>query len=144
MISPGCLLASSGFNFTGEWDCRTSCNQSRRFQCGDVIFIDESNSSFILLTIILFALARHPRRQKVSFYANSLCFCCSNGSIQRALTQAIHRYHFFLWPPPCSSCFSLILDRREDAPWLPDKRAGTNDQGLSSVERECVSNNNNT
>ncbi len=54
-------LAPDGSNFTGE------CNQSRSLRSGDVTFIDETNKSFILLTIILCAAAQHARGQKVSF-----------------------------------------------------------------------------
>ena len=92
-------LASTGSNLRGKCDRRTSRDRSRWFRCGDVIFIDESNLSFILLTIILLALDRRAWKQKVSFYAILSCFCCSDGSIRRALTQAIRRYHFFRDPP---------------------------------------------
>ncbi len=46
-------LASSGFNFIGECDCRMLHDQSQSTQHGDVIFIGETNIFFILLTIIL-------------------------------------------------------------------------------------------
>ena len=51
-------LASSGFNFIGEWDCRMLHNQSQSMQHGDVIFIDETDIFFILFTIILQASDR--------------------------------------------------------------------------------------
>ena len=92
-------LASTGSNLRGKCDRRTSRDRFRWFRWGDVIFIDESNLSFILLTIILLASDRCAWKQKVSFYAISSCFCCSDGSIRRALTQAIRRYHFFRDPP---------------------------------------------
>jgi hypothetical protein len=50
--------ASSGSNFTGECDRRTSRDQSRSLQHGDVLFIDDTNFSFIYLFIILSAAAQ--------------------------------------------------------------------------------------
>jgi hypothetical protein len=60
-------LAPSDSNFTGECDCRMLRNRSRSSRSGDVIFIDETNKTFILFTTILCATAQRVRGQKVSF-----------------------------------------------------------------------------
>ena len=59
--------APSGFNFRGKCDRRTSRDLSRSSRSGDVIFIDVTNKTFILFTIILCASAQRARGQKVSF-----------------------------------------------------------------------------
>ncbi len=69
-----CLLASSGFNFTGEWDCRTTRDGAWSAQHGDAIFLCETNLSFILFTIIQCAAAWRARGQKVSFWSDYLPF----------------------------------------------------------------------
>jgi hypothetical protein len=63
-----CTPASSGFNFIGEWDCHVLHDQSQSPQHGDVIFIDETNIFFILLTIILQASDWCTRKLKGEFY----------------------------------------------------------------------------
>ena len=50
--------ASNGSNFTDECNHHTSRNQSRSLQHGDVLFVDDTNFSFINLTIILCAAAQ--------------------------------------------------------------------------------------
>ena len=97
------------------------------------IYIDKTNLFFILLTIVLFASARRLWGQKVSFYAISSCFCCSDGSMQLALTQAIRRYYFFRDPPSTHLVLAWFWTGGEDAPcaMVTDKRAGTNDRALS-------------
>ncbi len=62
------LLASSSFNFIGECDRCMLCNQSQSTQHGNVIFIDETNVYFILLTIILQVLDRRTLKLKVSYF----------------------------------------------------------------------------
>ncbi len=89
---PPKLPASSGSNFTGECNCRTSCNWSRSSQQGDVIFIDKTNCSVILFTIILQDAAWRAHGQKVSFICYYLCFFCTTASKQHTLTSAIRRY----------------------------------------------------
>ena len=64
--SPQNLPAPSHPNFTGECDRRASRDRSQSSRSGDVIFIDETNKSFILLTNILCASAQRARGQKVS------------------------------------------------------------------------------
>jgi hypothetical protein len=64
---PHNLPASSGSNFTGECDRRTSRDRSQSSQSIDVTFINKTNKSFILFTIILCASAQRARGQKVSF-----------------------------------------------------------------------------
>ncbi len=60
-------LASSGSNFTGECNRCTSRNRYWSPQYGNVTFIDKTNCSVILFTIILQATAWRARGQKVSF-----------------------------------------------------------------------------
>jgi hypothetical protein len=79
------LPASSGSNFTGECNRRTSRNQSRSLQHGDVTFINKTNCSVILFTIILQAVAWRARRQKVSFICYYSCFFCATASEQHTL-----------------------------------------------------------
>jgi hypothetical protein len=94
--------ASSGSNFTGECNCRTSRNWFRPVQYGDVTFIDKTNCSVILFTIILHSAARHAHGQKVSFYKLLLVVLCATALKQRALTSAIQQY-FICRYPTCTS-----------------------------------------
>jgi hypothetical protein len=94
--------ASSGSKFTGECDPRTSRNQSRSLQHGDVTFIDRTNCSVILFTIILQAAAWRTHGQKVSFISYYSCFLCATASEQHALTSAIWQY-FICRYPTCNS-----------------------------------------
>ncbi len=94
--------ASNSSNFTDEFDCRMSCNWSRSLQHGNITFIDKNNSSVILFTILIQALAQRARRQKVSFISYYLFFFCATASEQRALTSAIWRY-FICWYPTSNS-----------------------------------------
>jgi hypothetical protein len=59
-------LASSSFNFTGECICRTTCDWSQSLQHDNVLSIDNTNFSFIYLTIILCAVVQHAHWLKVS------------------------------------------------------------------------------
>ena len=59
--------APGGSNSTGERDRPTSRDRSQSLRSSYVTFIDESNKSFILLTILLCAEARRALGQKVSF-----------------------------------------------------------------------------
>jgi hypothetical protein len=67
-------LASSSFNFIGEYDCRMLRNQSQSMQHGNVIFIDETNIFFILLTINVQVLDRRAQKLKVSYFSAYLLF----------------------------------------------------------------------
>jgi hypothetical protein len=70
--------ASSGSNFIDECDCCTLHNLSRSLQHGDITFINKTNCSVILFTIILQAMARRTHGQKVSFICYYLCFFLCN------------------------------------------------------------------
>jgi hypothetical protein len=63
--------ASRGSNFTGECDRCTARNRSRSSQHRDVIYIDDTNFSFIYLTAIWCAVAWQAHWLKVSFKAIS-------------------------------------------------------------------------
>ena len=56
---PPKLPAFKGSNFTGECNHHVSRELSRLLQHGDVLFIDDTNFSFIYLTAVLCAAARH-------------------------------------------------------------------------------------
>ncbi len=89
---PPKLPASSGTNFTGECNRRTLCNRSQSSQHGNVTFINKTNCSVILFTIILQAAVWRTCGQKVSFICCYSCFFCATASEQHALTSAICRY----------------------------------------------------
>ena len=80
--------APSGFNFRGKCDRRTSRDRSRSSRSGDAIFIDVTNKSFILVTILLITSDQHARGQKVSFLSDGSCFFISASSKRRVLTPA--------------------------------------------------------
>ncbi len=90
--------ASSGSNFTGGCDHRMLCNRSWSLQHGNVTFIDKTNRSVVLFTIILQAAARRIRGQKVSFISYYLCFFCATASEQCSLTSAIQKYFICQYP----------------------------------------------
>ena len=91
--------APSGFNFRGKCDRRTSRDRSRSSRSGDAIFIDVTNKSFILVTILLITSDQHARGQKVSFLSDGSCFFVSASSKRRVLTPATRRYSFCRNPP---------------------------------------------
>ncbi len=95
---PPKLPASGGSNFTGECNCLTLRDQSQLSQHGDVTFIDKTNCSVILFTMILQAAAWRACGQKVSFVSYYLCFFCATASEQRALTSAIWQYFICQYP----------------------------------------------
>ena len=82
-------LASSGFNFIGECDCHMVHDQSQSMQHNNVIFIDETNIFFILLTIILQVLDRHAHELKVSYFSADLLFFLSH-CIETTCTNRIY------------------------------------------------------
>ena len=73
MISPR-SLASSGSNFLGEWNHRTSRNRAPSILHGDAIFLRATNFIFILLAIILQEAAQCARWLKMSFFREWLPF----------------------------------------------------------------------
>ncbi len=95
---PPKLPASSGSNFTGECDHRTSRNRSQSLQHGDVTFIDKTNCSVISFIIILQAAAWCTCGQKVSFISYYSCVFCATASEQCVLTSAIPRYFICRYP----------------------------------------------
>jgi hypothetical protein len=64
-------------------------DQSQSTQHGDVIILDETNTSFILLTIILQVLDRHAHELMVSYFSADLLFFLAVASKQHALTVNI-------------------------------------------------------
>jgi hypothetical protein len=60
--------ASSGSNFTGECNHRMSRNQSRSLQHGNVTFINKTNCSVILFTIIFTGSGSAHSQTKGEFY----------------------------------------------------------------------------
>jgi hypothetical protein len=96
------LLASTGFNFIGECDRCMLCNWSQSKQHGDVIFIDETNIFFIILTIILQVLDRRAHKLKVSYFSAYLLFFLAVALEQKALTISIRQYFHHCCPLiPC-------------------------------------------
>ncbi len=92
-------LASSGFNFIDECDCRMLRNWSQSTQHSDVIFIDETNIFFILSTIILQVLDQHAHELKVSYFCADLLFFLANALKRCALTIYICQYFNRCCPP---------------------------------------------
>ena len=87
-------LASGGFNFIGECDCRMLRNWPLSTQHGNVNFIDETNIFFILLTIILQASDRHAQDLKVSYFSDYLFFFSAVALKRCGLSPAICWYFF--------------------------------------------------
>ena len=102
--------ASNGTNFTGECNCGTSRNPSRSMQHGSVLFIDNTNFSFINLTIILCAAAQRAHWLKVSFFKIHLViFLCR--CIKTTHTNPIYlAIPYLAMSPENSSCFGRISD----------------------------------
>ncbi len=69
-----CPPASRSFNFIGECNYHILHNWSWSKQHGDVIFIDETNIFFILLTIIQQASDWHEYKLKVIYFSDYLLF----------------------------------------------------------------------
>jgi hypothetical protein len=77
-------------------------NQSQSMQHGNVIFIDETNIFFILLTISLQVLDQRTDEIKMSYFSDYLLFFLAVASKQRALTVSIRQYFYCRCPPsPC-------------------------------------------
>jgi hypothetical protein len=77
-------------------------NGSQSTQHGNVIFIDETNIFFILLTIIPQVLDWRAHELKVSYISDYLLFFLAVAPKRWALTISIHRYFNCHCPPsPC-------------------------------------------
>jgi hypothetical protein len=94
--------ASSGSNFTGECDRCTLHDQYQSPQYGDVTFINKTNCSVILFTIILQAAAWRARGQKVSFYKLLVVLFLRNCIGTTALISAIWQYFICQFPTSTS------------------------------------------
>jgi hypothetical protein len=85
-------------------------NGAQSSKHGNVLFIDCTNSSVILLTILFITSDQRARGHKVSFGCDDLCFfpgCC----IERTRTDPCYLVIFFLpMSPKFSSCFGMISD----------------------------------
>ncbi len=78
------------------------CNLSQSTQYGNVIFIDETDIFFILLTIILQVLDRRAGELKMSYFSAYLLFFLAVALKQHALTMSIYQYFNCCCPPsPC-------------------------------------------
>ena len=108
---PPKLPASNGSVFTGEYNCRTLCNQSRSSQHGNITYIDKTYCSVILFTIILQAVAWRARGQKVSLISYYSCFFGATASEQRALTSAIRQYCICRYPTSTSNISAWFWTR---------------------------------
>ena len=102
--------ASSGSNLTGECDRRTSHDRYRSPQHGDAIFLCETNFSFILLTIILYAADRRAWGQKVCFFSKYLCFLFVRCIESTRTDPSYLPIYYSLMPLEASSCFGMISD----------------------------------
>jgi hypothetical protein len=91
--------ASSSSNFTGECNCSTLRNQYWSPQYGDVTFMDKTNCSVILFTIILKAAAQRTHGQKVTFYKLLLVHFLRN-CIKTTCTNLSYLAIFYLPIPP--------------------------------------------
>jgi hypothetical protein len=78
--------------FKGECNRRMLRNRSQSLQHGIVTYINKTNCSVILFTIILQAAAWCACGQKLSFICYYSCFFCATASEQHALTSAIRQY----------------------------------------------------
>ncbi len=111
--------APSGSNFRGKCNRRTSHNGAPSLKHGNVLFIDCTNSSVILLTIPLNTLDQCTRGHKVSFGCDDSCFFCGS-CIKTMRTDPCYLVIFFLPMSPKSlSCFGMISDEGGGAPSSP-------------------------
>ncbi len=78
----------------GKYDQLTSCDGAWSLQHGDIFFLHETNSFFILFIFILQAADQGADRQQVCFFSEYLPFFQAATSNQRALTLAIRQYFF--------------------------------------------------
>ncbi len=116
---PHKLPAPSGSNFRGKCNRRTSHDGARSSKHGDVLFIDCTNSSVILLTILLITLDQCAWGHKVKFGCDDLCFFCGR-CMETTRTDPCYLVIFFLpMSPESSSCFGMISDEGGGAPSSP-------------------------
>ncbi len=107
---PHKLPAPSGSNFRGKCNRRMSHDGARSSKHSDVLFIDCTNSSVILLTILLITLDQRAWGHKVSCGCDDLCFFCAR-CIEMTRTGPCYLVIFFLsMSPKSSSCFGIISD----------------------------------
>ncbi len=107
---PHKLPASSGSNFRGKCNRRTLHDGAQSSKHGNVLFIDCTNSSVILLTILLTTLDQCAWGHKVSFGCDDLCFF-HGRCIETTCTDPCYLVIFFLpMSPKSSSCFGIISD----------------------------------
>ena len=108
--SPPKPPASRSSNFTGECNCCTSSNRSQSSQHSDVLFIDETNFSFINLTAILCEAAQCPHWLKGEFLkvyrVMFLCHCIETTHTNPSYPAI----PYLAMSPENSSCFGLISD----------------------------------
>ena len=102
--------APSSSDFRGKCNCRTSHDGARSSKHGDVLFIDCTNSSVILLTILLITSDQRARGHKVSFGCDDSCFF-RGRCIETTRTDPCYSVIFFLpMSPESLSCFGMISD----------------------------------
>jgi hypothetical protein len=102
--------APSGSDFRGKCNRHTSHDGARSSKHGNVLFIDCTNSSVILLTILLITSDQHTRGHKVSFGCDDSCFFRGH-CIKTTCTDPCYSVIFFLpMSPESSSCFGMISD----------------------------------
>ncbi len=116
---PHKLPAPSGSDFRGKCNCHTPHDGARSSKHGDVLFIDCTNSSVILLNILLITSDQRAWGHKVSFGCDDLCFFCG-CCIKTMRTDPCYLVIFFLlMSPKSSSCISMISDEGGGAPSSP-------------------------
>ena len=84
--------ASSGSNWTGECDCRTSRNWYRSPQHGNAFFYVKLTFPLFYLLLFCMPLTGAHGDKRYVFLVNTCAFYSSVASNQRALTPAIRRY----------------------------------------------------
>ncbi len=108
---PPKLPASSSSNFTGECDCCTLHDRPGSSQHGNVLFIDNTNFSFIYFTIILICSGSACLLTKGKFLKIYLVlFLCRCIKTTRT-NPSYPLIQYLAMSPEFSSCFGLISDR---------------------------------
>jgi hypothetical protein len=87
-------LAPSGSDFRGKCNRCMSHDGARSSKHGNVLFIDCTNSSVILLTILLITSDQRTWGHKVSFGCDDLCFFCGR-CIETTRTDPCYLVIFF-------------------------------------------------
>ncbi len=102
--------APSGSNFRGKCNHHTLHDGAQSSKHGNVLFIDCTNSSVIVLTILLITLDQCAWGHKMSFGCDDSCFF-RGRCIKMMRTDPCYSVIFFLpMSPESSSCFGMILD----------------------------------